>query len=131
MNAEGGAAGRFLDTNVLLYTLSEDDAKAQVAEGLLAAGGIVSVQVRLHDPGGSDSRGMQCDLDRGHAGRSAGLGHADHPEPVRVQLEEQQAHRRWCGAFAGDGRGPSGDESVDHDVVGILVQHDQPVVGRI
>lgn len=45
MNAEGGAAARFLDTNVLLYTISEDDAKAQVAESLLAAGGIVSVQV--------------------------------------------------------------------------------------
>lgn len=43
--AEGSATACFLDTNVLLYTISEDNAKAQVAEGLLAAGGIVSVQV--------------------------------------------------------------------------------------
>jgi predicted nucleic acid-binding protein len=35
----------FFDTNVLLYLLSEDHAKADRAEELLAAGGIVSVQV--------------------------------------------------------------------------------------
>lgn len=43
--AEGGSRSCFLDTNVLLYTISEDNDKAQLAEGLLAAGGIVSVQV--------------------------------------------------------------------------------------
>jgi predicted nucleic acid-binding protein len=35
----------FFDTNILLYLLSGDAAKADRAEGLLAAGGIVSVQV--------------------------------------------------------------------------------------
>jgi predicted nucleic acid-binding protein len=35
----------FFDTNVLLYLLSKDQAKADRAEALLAAGGIVSVQV--------------------------------------------------------------------------------------
>jgi predicted nucleic acid-binding protein len=35
----------FFDTNVLLYLLSGDAAKADRAEGLLAAGGIVNVQV--------------------------------------------------------------------------------------
>lgn len=35
----------FFDTNVLLYLLSEDHAKADRAEELLAAGGVVSVQV--------------------------------------------------------------------------------------
>jgi predicted nucleic acid-binding protein len=35
----------FFDTNVLLYLLSEDDAKADKAEDLLGAGGVVSVQV--------------------------------------------------------------------------------------
>ena len=35
----------FLDTNVLLYVVSEDDAKADTAEGLLRAGGVISVQV--------------------------------------------------------------------------------------
>jgi len=38
------AARAFFDTNVLLYLLS-DDAKADRAENLLAAGGVISVQV--------------------------------------------------------------------------------------
>jgi predicted nucleic acid-binding protein len=39
------AAEVFLDTNVLLYLLSSDAAKADRAEALLAAGGVISVQV--------------------------------------------------------------------------------------
>jgi predicted nucleic acid-binding protein len=39
------AAERFLDTNVLLYLVSADAAKADRAEAELNAGGIVSVQV--------------------------------------------------------------------------------------
>ena len=35
----------FFDTNILLYLLSEDHAKADKAEELLASGGFVSVQV--------------------------------------------------------------------------------------
>jgi predicted nucleic acid-binding protein len=38
-------ADSFFDTNVLLYLLSKDAAKADRAEALLASGGIVSVQV--------------------------------------------------------------------------------------
>lgn len=38
-------SGTFLDTNVLLYLLSGDSAKADRAEALLIAGGFVSVQV--------------------------------------------------------------------------------------
>ena len=47
MNAvEGRTATRhFLDTNVLLYMICEDHAKADVAEDLLEGGGTVSVQV--------------------------------------------------------------------------------------
>jgi len=41
MNAERP----FIDTNVLLYLLSEDCGKADVAEALLNQGGIISVQV--------------------------------------------------------------------------------------
>jgi predicted nucleic acid-binding protein len=41
MNAETP----FIDTNVLLYLLSEDSGKADVAEALLNQGGIISVQV--------------------------------------------------------------------------------------
>lgn len=39
------APDAFLDTNVLVYLLSADTRKADIAETLVAAGGIVSVQV--------------------------------------------------------------------------------------
>lgn len=35
----------FLDTNLLLYALTEGDPRADVAERILAAGGVISVQV--------------------------------------------------------------------------------------
>ena len=35
----------FLDTNVLVYALGERDDRTPIAEGLLAAGGVISVQV--------------------------------------------------------------------------------------
>jgi len=37
--------GDFLDTNVLIYLLEQDPAKAERAERLIAAGAVVSVQV--------------------------------------------------------------------------------------
>ncbi len=39
------AADAFFDTNVLLYLLSDDTAKADRAEALLVNGGVISVQV--------------------------------------------------------------------------------------
>ena len=39
------ATEAFFDTNILLYLLSDDTAKADRAEELIAAGGIISVQV--------------------------------------------------------------------------------------
>jgi predicted nucleic acid-binding protein len=39
------AADIFFDTNILLYLLSEESAKAEKAEDLIACGGVVSVQV--------------------------------------------------------------------------------------
>lgn len=41
----GAAVEAFLDTNILLYLLSADSAKADRAEAVIAAGGVVSVQV--------------------------------------------------------------------------------------
>ena len=44
--SDDNAQGRpFLDTNVLLYAISDDSSKADRAEALLRAGGTVSVQV--------------------------------------------------------------------------------------
>ena len=39
------AADRFFDTNLLLYLVSSDTAKAEQAEALLAEGGVINVQV--------------------------------------------------------------------------------------
>jgi predicted nucleic acid-binding protein len=39
------SAGDFFDTNILVYLLSADSGKADIAESLLASGGFVSVQV--------------------------------------------------------------------------------------
>lgn len=36
---------RFIDTNVLIYAFSEDEPKADIAEAILAGGGVISVQV--------------------------------------------------------------------------------------
>ena len=38
-------ASPFLDTNVLIYSIARNDARSEIAEVLLAAGGVVSVQV--------------------------------------------------------------------------------------
>ena len=38
-------ASSFLDTNVLIYSVARNDARSEIAETLLAAGGVVSVQV--------------------------------------------------------------------------------------
>ena len=38
-------ASPFLDTNVLIYSVARNDARSEIAEALLAAGGVVSVQV--------------------------------------------------------------------------------------
>jgi len=35
----------FLDTNVLIYAFAENDPRSQTAEALLAAGGVISIQV--------------------------------------------------------------------------------------
>jgi predicted nucleic acid-binding protein len=38
-------ASAFLDTNVLIYAVVKNDARSEIAEELLATGGVVSVQV--------------------------------------------------------------------------------------
>ncbi|WP_343714883.1 PIN domain-containing protein [Inquilinus sp.] len=39
------SAEAFLDTNILLYAIARDDPRTAAAEALLAAGGVISVQV--------------------------------------------------------------------------------------
>ena len=57
--------GSFFDTNILLYLASSDAAKADRAEGLLAGGGVISVQV-LNEIANVARRKMQLNRDETH-----------------------------------------------------------------
>jgi predicted nucleic acid-binding protein len=57
--------GNFFDTNILLYTTSSDDAKADRAEQLIAAGGTISVQV-LNEIANVARRKMRFSWERTH-----------------------------------------------------------------
>lgn len=58
--------GSFFGTSVLLYLASSDDAKADRAEGLLAGGGAVSVQV-LNEIANVAQRKMRLSWSETHA----------------------------------------------------------------
>jgi predicted nucleic acid-binding protein len=57
--------GNFFDTNVLLYTVSSDVAKAERAEQLIEAGGTISVQV-LNEIANVARRKMRFSWERTH-----------------------------------------------------------------
>ena len=57
--------GSFFDTNILLYLASADAAKAERAESLIAAGGVISVQV-LNEIANVARRKMQLSWDETH-----------------------------------------------------------------
>jgi len=86
----------FLDTNVILYILSEDAAKADRAEAIVAAGGVISVQV-LNEIAAVSSRKLRMQWDEIaqvlHAVRTAcdvrPLSAADH----ELALELAGRHR--------------------------------------
>jgi predicted nucleic acid-binding protein len=58
--------GSFFDTNVLLYTASNDAAKAERTEQLIAAGGTISVQV-LNEIANVARRKMRFSWERTHS----------------------------------------------------------------
>jgi predicted nucleic acid-binding protein len=57
--------GSFFDTNILLYLASADAAKAELAESLIATGGVISVQV-LNEIANVARRKMQLSWDETH-----------------------------------------------------------------
>ncbi len=81
------SAKPFLDTNVILYLLSEDAAKADRAETLLAQGGIVSVQV-LNEAASVMTRKLRMDLDE--VGEVlTGVRHFCDVVPVTIDIHDQ------------------------------------------
>lgn len=58
--------GSFLDSNTVLYAFSDDETKAAKAEALIAAGGVISVQV-LNEVANVARRKMQLAWPEVHA----------------------------------------------------------------
>ena len=81
------SAKPFLDTNVILYLLSEDMTKADRAEALLAQGGTVSVQV-LNKAANVMTRKLKMDLDE-VGDILAGVRHFCEVVPVTIEIHVQ------------------------------------------
>ena len=81
------SAKPFLDTNVILYLLSEDTTKADRAEALLAQGGTVSVQV-LNEAANVMTRKLKMDLDE-VGDILAGVRHFCEVVPVTIEIHVQ------------------------------------------
>lgn len=77
----------FLDTNVVLSLLSEDAAKADRAEALLAAGGAVSVQV-LNEAASVMTRKLKMSLDEIRE-VLAGVRHYCTVEPLTAEIHDE------------------------------------------
>jgi predicted nucleic acid-binding protein len=81
------SAKPFLDTNVILYLLSEDTTKADRAEALLAQGGTVSVQV-LNEAANVMTRKLKMGLDEAED-ILAGVRHFCEVMPVTIEIHDQ------------------------------------------
>jgi predicted nucleic acid-binding protein len=77
----------FLDTNIVLYLLSEDTAKADRAEALLAAGGTVSVQV-LNEAVSVMTRKLKMNLDEIRE-VLAGVRHYCTVKPLTAEIHDE------------------------------------------
>ncbi|MBM1174762.1 PIN domain-containing protein [Microvirga arabica] len=80
------SAKPFLDTNVILYLLSEDVAKADHAEALLSQSGTVSVQV-LNEAANVMTRKLRMDLDE-ISGFLTGVRHFCDVVPLTVDTHD-------------------------------------------
>lgn len=79
-------ADSFFDTNVLLYLAGSDTAKAGIAETLIEAGGVISVQV-LNEMANVARRKMALDWDQTHALLGALRGLLD-VEPLTAEVHD-------------------------------------------
>ncbi len=77
----------FLDTNVILYLLSGDAAKANQAEALLAQGGTISVQV-LNEAVNVMTKKLKMGLDE-VCDVLAGIRFACDVQPVTIETHDQ------------------------------------------
>lgn len=89
-------ASPFLDTNVLLYSVAEDDPRTEAAEALLTAGGIVSVQV-LNEFVATARRKLAMSWDE--IAEAAGAVRVLCPSPVAITVETHDAALRLAERY--------------------------------
>ncbi len=89
-------ASPFLDTNVLLYSIAEDAPRTEVAEALLTAGGIVSVQV-LNEFVVTARRKLGMSWDE--ITEAAGAVRALCPSPLAITAETHDAALRLARRY--------------------------------
>lgn len=77
----------FFDTNVVLYAFRQDDPRSQLAESLLAAGGIVSVQV-LNEFVAVARRKLGKSWEE--VGRALAILRVLCPEPVSISIDTHE-----------------------------------------
>jgi predicted nucleic acid-binding protein len=81
----------FFDTNVILYALRQDDSRGPVAETLLAAGGILSVQV-LNEFVAVARRKLDKRWDEIHRALDILRIFCPDPVPLTVETHERAVH---------------------------------------
>ena len=86
----------FLDTNVLVYAIGQHDHRTPIAEALLAAGGVVSVQV-LNELASVMQRKLRAPADDITEALTAIRVLC--PAPVSITLDTHEAALRLVGRF--------------------------------
>ncbi len=89
-------AKAFFDTNVLVYTVAEKDERTAVAEALVAAGGVISVQV-LNELAAVGRRKLGMTWEE--IGEALGAIRALCPSPVPLTIETHDAALRIAAQY--------------------------------
>jgi predicted nucleic acid-binding protein len=82
------SAKPLLDTNVLLYAVAQGDPRAEIAESLLAAGGVVSVQA-LNEFASVARRKLKLDWNEVEQALASICALCPDPVPITVETHEQ------------------------------------------
>jgi predicted nucleic acid-binding protein len=84
----------FLDTNVLIYALAQDDARSKWAQGLLHSGGMISVQV-LNEFVSVARRKLEMGWNELRQALDAIRELCDRPVPLTMETHEEALKLAW------------------------------------
>lgn len=90
------SAEAFLDTNILVYVLADDPVKTPIAESVLTAGGVISVQV-LNELASVASKKLKMPWNEIEEALDAIRLHLAEPKPVEVSTHESAL--KLCGRY--------------------------------